>query len=352
MLSQSKSVKKIQYSNIDLFKLIFAIIVVSIHTLPFKEFSESFTWYYNNTLANLAVPFFFITSGFLLFDKLNKVQEADKNSIVKKYVIHIWKMYFVWCVIWLPWKLLNFYNEGNFALTELIKYIRDVIFVSGGDALWYLNALAFSVLTTYYIQKKFGVKQVLLVAGIFYCLGVVLGSWYGLVENNFIVKLYFEFFASLHNGLFGGFFYVALGSWAAKEKNKNKKWAGPAFVASFTVTCFEAIVVKYFKMGFDGGAYLFSLPVSAYCLFMLILNIDMKPSKKLEICRDYSTLIYLSHCFIIRLIKMISAVLGINMPGIALFFVNLVFSSVFAVAVRYFAKEKENQILQIVVLGV
>ena len=33
MLSQSKSVKKIQYSNIDLFKLIFAIIVVSIHTL-------------------------------------------------------------------------------------------------------------------------------------------------------------------------------------------------------------------------------------------------------------------------------------------------------------------------------
>ena len=126
-------VKKEQYNNIDLFKIIFAIIVVMIHTKPFMDVSVLANWYFSNTIANLAVPFFFVTSGFLLFRKLANCDADARGEGVKKYLIHIIRMYLIWCVIWIPWKALNFYNTGSFDITDFLIYIKDVILVSGGD---------------------------------------------------------------------------------------------------------------------------------------------------------------------------------------------------------------------------
>ena len=135
-----------QYNNIDLFKIIFAVIVVMIHTTPFRDLSDSASWYFSNTIANLAVPFFFVTSGFLLFGKLANCDSDNHKESVKKYIFHIIRMYLIWCAIWVPWKALNFYNIGSFTLLDFLIYIKYVILISGGDALWYLPALAFAVL--------------------------------------------------------------------------------------------------------------------------------------------------------------------------------------------------------------
>lgn len=55
-----------QYNSIDLFKFLFAVVVVMIHTTPFKNASETFSYYFSNTFCNLAVPFFFVASGFFV----------------------------------------------------------------------------------------------------------------------------------------------------------------------------------------------------------------------------------------------------------------------------------------------
>ena len=122
------SKEKKQYNNIDLFKIIFAVVVVMIHTTPFMDISETANWYFSNTVANLAVPFFFVTSGFLLFDKLAECQEDNRNESVKKYLLHIIRMYLIWCIIWIPWKALHYYNIGSFTVIDFIKYIRNIIF--------------------------------------------------------------------------------------------------------------------------------------------------------------------------------------------------------------------------------
>lgn len=85
-----------QYTSIDLFKFIFAIIVVMIHTTPFMDISETYSWYFSNTFCNFAVPFFFVASGFLFFDKLDGEKGNEKQRL-KKYITHILKMYVVWC---------------------------------------------------------------------------------------------------------------------------------------------------------------------------------------------------------------------------------------------------------------
>ena len=86
-----------EYKSLDLFKLIFAVLVVIIHTKPLLDISDKANWFFSNSFLNLAVPFFFITSGFLLFEKLKSISDdADKKTAVKKYVGHLLKLYLIY----------------------------------------------------------------------------------------------------------------------------------------------------------------------------------------------------------------------------------------------------------------
>ena len=55
------------YPNIDRFRLLAAWMVVAIHTLPFASFGGAWDDVLTLTLGRVAVPFFFMTSGFFLF---------------------------------------------------------------------------------------------------------------------------------------------------------------------------------------------------------------------------------------------------------------------------------------------
>lgn len=66
--------KKSNYVVLDYFRIFAAILVVMIHIPPFKSFEIDGTVYTNidffisHVLARIAVPFFFIASGFFLFN--------------------------------------------------------------------------------------------------------------------------------------------------------------------------------------------------------------------------------------------------------------------------------------------
>ena len=82
------------FKGIDFIKFIMSIVVVAIHTHPFKSsgaiiFQES--WY---IIMKLAVPYLFIASGFLLFSKVENANDyASQLDIIKKYGMRIFKMY-------------------------------------------------------------------------------------------------------------------------------------------------------------------------------------------------------------------------------------------------------------------
>ena len=54
--------------NIDIAKFIMAIIVVSIHTDPFIQFSNFY--YFYHSIIGLPVPFFFLATGFFIGIKM------------------------------------------------------------------------------------------------------------------------------------------------------------------------------------------------------------------------------------------------------------------------------------------
>lgn len=75
-----------QYKSIDLLKFVMAIMVVGIHADAIVDEDMPFLL---SMMARWAVPFFFITSGFLLFRKISAVGDVLKPDgllSMKQYV--------------------------------------------------------------------------------------------------------------------------------------------------------------------------------------------------------------------------------------------------------------------------
>lgn len=115
-------IAKEKYNAIDITKFIMAIIVIFIHTW------SRFGGILMQTklipiVTNTAVPFFFITSGFLLENKIKK-QKENKEKVVKKYILNALRIYIIWTIIYLPitifgWILNGLTNkEGIFELAK------------------------------------------------------------------------------------------------------------------------------------------------------------------------------------------------------------------------------------------
>lgn len=329
---------KLQYNNIDLFKFIFAIVIVMIHTRPFLDISEHTSWFFNNTVANLAVPFFFVTSGFLLFGKLVESDNDSRNRIVKKYLVHILRMYLIWCIIWIPWKALNYYNVGSFTIVDFVKYIRDIIFVSGGDALWYLPALATAVGIVYLLRYKVKISKesILLLSLMLYIVGCLISSWYKIFEGNIIVENYYKIFVTCDNGIFCGLVYVATGMFIAEnKKSSNIVCDIIGFFVLFSLVIVECYAINKIGLNRNGVANIITLPAAVFFMFRLILNIKVNGNEMFfRKLRDYSTLIYLSHCFIIRSIKLFTGIIKVNISYAVLFIITMALSMLFAMCVR------------------
>lgn len=342
-----------EYKSLDLFKLIFAVLVVIIHTKPLLDISDKANWFFSNSFLNLAVPFFFITSGFLLFEKLKSISDnAEKNTAVKKYVAHLLKLYLIWSIIWLPIKLLGWHTSGGIDKADLLDWVQ-AFFLTGktGDAIWYLLAVAVCAIVAAWItrngEKNF--KLLLTVSGILYVLGVLLSSWYKVVEGNFIVEWYYKIFLTTENGLLNGFLFFAVGACISKYGFKIPyKTALICAAIGFCVLVGEVILVYNMQYNKDGVCKLFTLPIVSMLLFLGIVQLPVNiPTERCRVFRDWSTLIYVSHGIIIRVLGIMIGIVGLKLPYSILFIMTILLAWLFAITVRYLTKNKNVKILKV-----
>ena len=132
------------YNSIDLVKFICSILVVMIHISPFGSFSGIIGYldygvrYY---LCRLAVPFFFVCSGFFLYKKTAVMNFSFEPT--KKYVVRLFRLYIIWTLIYFPLSYIRFYRGKKDAV---FVYIKRFIFSGTYVHLWYLNATIFAIL--------------------------------------------------------------------------------------------------------------------------------------------------------------------------------------------------------------
>ncbi len=188
--------------SLDWFRLPAALLVTAIHTSPLSSFSPQADFWLTRVLARIAVPFFFMVSGFFLPDSFAKLRKQEKK---------LFFLYALSIVLYLP---LNLY-AGQLSGITAGAFLKQLFFDGTFYHLWYLPAAMEGMLLVWLLKKALPLSGCLTVTGLLFLTGLGGDSWYGLVSRlpgaQAFYEAVFSFSSYTRNGLFFAPFFLCLG---------------------------------------------------------------------------------------------------------------------------------------------
>ena len=188
--------------SLDWFRLPAALLVTAIHTSPLSSFSPQADFWLTRVLARIAVPFFFMVSGFFLPDSFAKLRKQEKK---------LFFLYALSIVLYLP---LNLY-AGQLSGITAGAFLKQLFFDGTFYHLWYLPAAMEGMLLVWLLKKALPLSGCLAVTGLLFLTGLGGDSWYGLVSRlpgaQAFYEAVFSFSSYTRNGLFFAPFFLCLG---------------------------------------------------------------------------------------------------------------------------------------------
>ncbi len=279
-------------TGIDWLRLAAAILVIAIHTSPLADFSETGDFILTRVLARIAVPFFFITSGYFL---LSRYHDSDRKF--RHFLKKTGWIYGASILLYLP---LNFRN-GYFSQSQLLpELLKDLIFDGTMYHLWYLPASMLGMLIAWKLVEKLDFSKGLVMALLLYLVGLFGDSYYVVVEKLPLLKAFydrlFELFDYTRNGLFFAPVFLMLGGFIADERRKlSSVEAGVGFLISLGLLLAEALILHRHGFQRHDSMYVFLLP-AMYFLFHLVL---LWKGRRIPLLRPASLVVYLIHPLVI-----------------------------------------------------
>ena len=150
--------EKTKYNSIDLYKLIMAFCVVAIHTCPLNNYKNEIVLAIYNSFVDIAVPFFFLASGFLLANKFQYPFDSDNNiQYIRNYLLRIIKLYVMWSLIYLPLAIWHYISTQTNVIKSVLSYIRGFVFIGehyNSWPLWYLLSTIYALALIIFLLKR------------------------------------------------------------------------------------------------------------------------------------------------------------------------------------------------------
>lgn len=322
------------YTGIDGFRLIAAFLIVAIHTSPLSSFSLRGDFIFTRIVARVAVPFFFMTSGFFLITRYTR--DARKLISFEKRTARI---YAAAILFYVPVNLYNGYFQKENFLPELVK---DLVFDGTLYHLWYLPASMMGAAIAWYLVKKCGYKKALAVTLLLYVAGLFGDSYYGIVKLvpglNGLYELLFQVSDYTRNGFFFAPVFFVLGGMAA-ETGPDFRESLWGLIVSFALMFGEAMTLHAFGFQRHDSMYIFLLPCM-YFLFSLILRYRGRRAARI---RTAALVIYIVHPMMIVAVRLGAKVLRLQEllveNSMAHYLVVCAASTVFAVIAAVFWEE-------------
>lgn len=190
------------YKGIDVVKIFMAFDVVAMHTTVGNPLY----------IKDLAVPFFFLASGFFLFRKLDACRPEEEGALRKKWLSRIARMYLVWTVIYLPFTVYGLVKAGNPFIYSLAQFFRNFLFIGENYLswpLWYLLGMIWAGCIIFMLRKLGVPIWGMLLAGF----ALILVAQLSDLESN---GFYHSVFKTTRNGIFTGFPFMVAGGMASK----------------------------------------------------------------------------------------------------------------------------------------
>ena len=294
--------KNKSYTGIDFFRIIAAILVVTIHTSPLASYTRTGDFILTRVIARVAVPFFFMTSGFFLISRYSRGPGKLAAFLKKTALIYLAAM-----ILYIP---LNLYS-GYFKADDLLPAIlKDLVFDGTFYHLWYLPAAMLGAAIAWFLVRRLGFRGALVLSLCLYLAGLAGDSYYGLTEKiPFLRAVYGSLFSLsdyTRNGVFyAPVFFVLGGLMAQREKRLPRGLGVCGLCVSLALMCAEALTLRRLGLQRHDSMYVL-LPLCMFFLFDVILGFE---GKRLKGLGTAALLIYLLHPAMIVAVRLLARLL-------------------------------------------
>lgn len=297
------NMEKKTYCGLDCMKFISACFVICIHTGPLLDINKDANFVLVQIISRIAVPFFFVASGFLFFNKINLLRcwnDYENLHNLRHYVGRLFKMYCIWTIVYLPFTYILFRNGDGLQIVSLLRYVRDFFITGSYYHLWFLPALMFAVPFVYMLICKWGIKVALIIGGVLYAIGMGLNVYPQVLENTAgvgrVVSMYISIFSTARNGLFFGTIFVGMGAFFAKRSIYVKKYQIVlGLLISIILYTGECFLLRDSGIMNDLTSMYSMLLPCLFFLFLMLLRVNVKKRPVFKTMRALSLLIYVSH---------------------------------------------------------
>ena len=304
-------------NSIDIFRIVCAIMVVAIHTNPFVDSIPFLGYIMTQVIPRIAVPFFFLTSGYFYISKLQTGKECFWKTI-----INLLKIYIIWSFVYYFIDFILCIRKDNDIL-ELIKNWIVGFFIAGSHYhFWFFPALFFAIVVTTIAYKINMIKFIAFFSMLLYIVGLLGCSYYYLGIKLPIISSIIQFsqFNSIRRVCLMGFPFFMLGFFIPQIVNKLK-------ISAFHIIC--AIILFIGEIIFVCMASLQSNIVITFGLYILLavvfcwlLQNPFKGYSNIsKICHKLANFMFYVHPINIMLIQFVA-----NLSNIMLYFLVLILS--------------------------
>lgn len=314
------------YNGIDLVKFLCAILVFIIHIPPFSGevsgMAERVNFWLQHGLCRLAVPFYFVSSGFFLYRKM-PLDNLD-TEVIRNYCFRLLRLVGIWYVL---------------------------LFVGGDGQLWYLGATVVAVILLslcFHLGIRPGIICAL--ACLLYGIGLLGDSYNGLIAPlekisvfRYLFRGYTLLFTTTRNGVFMGFLFVFMGAMFSKHTPRlTPRVSLAGFLGSMLCLSAEIFLLDRHDIPIEYNMYVFLLPATFF-LFSFARAIPLKDHAVYGHLRSIGVLIYFSHLmvdwFVSLALRLITRLLGMDCNPFR-FVLSLFATLLFAVCVQWLSRRE------------
>ena len=293
-------------SSIDTIRTFAILAVVAIHCDPLTGPSQEYCWGslgdFIDLICRFAVPFFLITSGYLL---ARRVQSRGTNQTgIMPFIVRMGGLIIVWYGFYLVWPLDWGLTLENGLLRStywnLNTLFKDTTHLLNGPRihLWFLSALLISGLHVFLVSLCRSNRVIFFYFLVIYLAGLALGP-YAMFFSGSLTEITSTGRWTLPP------FIIAIGWLSATQSLRVRFSASLSLVALGTVlTLVEALLLhNLYGTPLSNHDFLMGTPIQAFGLLQLALNKpELGDQTVLPLLGRYSLGVYATHVAVIDLL--------------------------------------------------
>ena len=140
------------YYGLDFGKIIAAVLVISIHTVPLVGYKGTIIFKLWEIISNLAVPFFFVCTGYFIGQRYKE----KGIQYIRFRAFSFLKIYILCTFAYLPLTIYNYLIQKKGIAYSFLHFTRG-FFLYGNHGwswqLWYLLCAFYSLILLYFLKK-------------------------------------------------------------------------------------------------------------------------------------------------------------------------------------------------------